>query len=786
MNGVFIWDDDVMLKNNPYVQSPSGLYDIWCTTRLPDFFPLTSTSLWLEFWMWGLDPTPYHITNLLLHIASALLLWRILLRLGIPGAWLAAVVFAIHPVNVESVAWITQRKNTLAMVFYLAAILFYLRSLSEVRGSRFEVQGSRFSWHYRFSLFAFLLALLAKTSVVMLPFVLLLCHWWLQTSPSRSLTYSLAHLLTYFRRTVPFFALSLILGLVTVWFQNQRAIAGDVVQSAGFFARLAGAGWGIWFYLVKALLPLKLSFVYPRWEIDPHSLLSYLPLAALIILVFVVWRYRRGWGRPVLFALGYFVLMLAPVLGFLTIYFQRYSLVADHWQYFSIIGPIALVVGAVAHLIVSTGTLKRGHPTLWFGVHALACLAVAALVVLTWRQSALYKNSETIWTDTLRKNPGCWMAHNNLGLCFGNTAEAMKHFEDSLRLYPEQVEAHLNLGAVLMKLGHLDDAKAQFESARANNPSNGMAYFNLGLVLEEQGKTAEAQACYRRAIKLWPHYAEAHSNLGASLQVEGNLAEAQAQFVEALRLQPSLISARNNLGLALQAQGKTAEAIAQFMEALRLQPKNPQAHNNLGKTYAEQRRLSDALGEMNEAVRLNPAYTEALLNLSRLHYEAGNVLMNQHKIGEAEAHYRFALQVQTNYPEAHYQLAVIAQGRNQTGDAIAHFRDAARLKPDWVEALNNLAWMLATCPDARNRDGSEAVRLATHAVELTRTNNAGALDTLAAAYAEAGRFPDASRTAQHAAELAKANKDMAADIQKRRQLYDSGRPFREEFGPKPN
>lgn len=445
----FIWDDDHFLTLNPLIRARDGLYRFWFTTAPRDYFPLTSSMLWVEWRLWGMDPTGYHVVNILLHAAAAALVWRVLKRLNVPGAWLAGLLFAVHPVNVPSVAWIAERKNALSLPLYLLSALLYMR-FEDLGGAR----------RYAASLALFLLALLSKTSVVMLPVVLLGCAWWRRGALTRRDVF----------RLLPFFALALAAGLVEMWFHAHRVLPHLAARPEGFFSRLAAAGWAVWFYLYKAVLPLDLAMVYPRWRVDPREATAWLPLAILIgCLAFVWMRRRSSWGRPVLFAAGCFIASLFPVLGFFDISFMRHSLVADHWQYAAIIGVIALAAAAGV----------RGRERLRGAARSAAVVGavilIGALGVLTWRQCALYQDAETLWRDTLSKNPRCWAAHTNLAtalLARGNLQDAVAHYEIATRLEPDFPEAHYNLGNVFFALGDFRRAVEEYRALLRIQPDN--------------------------------------------------------------------------------------------------------------------------------------------------------------------------------------------------------------------------------------------------------------------------------------------------------------------------
>jgi tetratricopeptide (TPR) repeat protein len=589
----FVWDDGMLLTDNPLIKSPHGWYQFWFTTKAPDYLPMMSSVLWGEWRLWGMNAVGYHIINVLLHAANALLIWQLLGRLKIPGAWLAAAIFALHPVNVATVAWIAELKNTLSFFFFALSLLWYLK---------FDDAGRRrFYW---LALGAFLLALLSKGAAAPLPFVLLGLAWWRRGRVTW----------TDFRRTIPFFAAAFVMGLVAVWFQNHVAISHDAVRADNFWGRLAGAGWAVWFYLGKDLLPLHLIPVYPRWQIDPASALAYLPDLLLVAVFLVCWWQRRRWGRALLFGLGYAVLMLLPVLGFLNIIFFYYSLVADHWQYFSIPGPIALVAAA---LTVAWKSRCQSSPRL--GI-ALAGVLLLALGTLTWKHTGSYRDEETLWRDTAAKNPAAWMAHNNLGNFLfqkGRVDEAMLQYQTALAIKPDSMEAHANLGIVLDRQGQTDAAIGQLQEAIRLDPEIVETHHNLALELVKKGQFDNAIRQFQEALRLQPDDAETHNNLGGALFKQGQTDEAIHQFEESVRLKPDNAEAHFNLGNALAMKGQTDAAISEYQAVIHLVPDDAEVHYNLGIALAKKGQLDEAIRQFQEALRLRPDYADARNNLAK-------------------------------------------------------------------------------------------------------------------------------------------------------------------------
>lgn len=527
----FIWDDNLSLYENALVKAPDGLYRFWFTTEAMDYWPLTSTMFWLEWRIWGNNPAPYYVVNIALHALSAIVLWRILNRLGFNslGALLGGLLFAVHPVTVESVAWVSERKNVLSMALYLLAILAYLR---------FEDQ-NRPRW-YVFALLAAAAALLAKTSVVALPIVLLMLSWWRHSGMTwRAVIY-----------TAPFFLLSLILGLATIGFQNHHAIAGDVVRPEGLASRIASVGWVFWFYLYKIVAPVNLAMIYPRWDIDGGRIVSFVPLVLMVACFVVLWRFHKGWGSGPLLALGSFAIVLTPVLGLLTMSYARHSLVADHLQYPGMPGLMALIGGGIGAARAWAQRNNKGQ--IQIGIMTLVATAALALGVLTWRQAQVYRDRFTLWNHTISLNDRAWGAYNDRGYAFadiGDTAKALADYSRTIELNPTYAMAFSNRGSAYTTLRNYQQAMSDCNKAIELSPTLAVAYNNRGNVYDALRDYARAIGDYSKAIQLKPDYADAYNNRGVAYDNVHNSQLAAADYDKALELRPDFAAVYLNLAV---------------------------------------------------------------------------------------------------------------------------------------------------------------------------------------------------------------------------------------------
>jgi tetratricopeptide (TPR) repeat protein len=584
-HGGLLWDDAGHVTR-PDLRSWQGLSRIWFEWgATQQYYPLVHSVFWVEHKLWGDATLGYHLVNLLLHAAAAVLVALVLRRLRVPGAYLAAAIFALHPLHVETVAWITELKNTLSAVFYLGAMLVYLR-FDQTRKISF----------YGWALGCFLLALLSKTVTATLPGALLVIFWWQRGRLSWR-----KDLLPL----VPFFVLGMLAGVFTAWVERKLIGAEGAAFEFTLVERCLIAGRAICFYLGKLFWPANLTFIYPRWQVSQAIGWQYLFPAAVLLLVAALWGLRRRWRAP-LAGLLFFIGTLFPALGFCNVFPFRYSFVADHFQYLASLGVITLFSAAVTLLLQRWGLRQRPVG------YALCLGLLVVLGAMTWRQSRMYDDLDTLYRVTLKNNPDCWLVHNNLGV-------------------------------LLVGQGHLDEAIAEYHKALEIKPDYADVYNNLGSVWANRGKADKAMDYYRRAVDCYGRVAE------------------------------------TNPGRAV-------------------------AHCNLGNLFEQKKKFDQS---------------------------------------------------------------------------VVHFQQALALVPNYIDAQSGLAWLLATCPVAALRNGAEAVKHAEQVNRYYRGTRPDLLKTLAAAYAEAGRFPEALAAAQTGLALAVQQHSLTVADELRAQiaLYQAGKPY---------
>lgn len=581
-HGGFLWDDDAYVANNELLTAPNGLRRIWFSLDSPSqYFPLVYTTFRIEHALWGLNPSGYHWVNILLHVGNALLLWCLLARLNVPGAWLAGAIFALHPVQVESVAWITERKNVLMGFFFLLTLLAWISFVDE--------RTKRPVLFYLVALALYGLALSAKTTACTLPAALLLILWLRRKRiDSRRVL-----------QIIPFFLIGLGMGFITIWWERYHQGTSRVLF--GFLSpleRILIASRAVWFYLSKLLWPSNLTFIYPRWTVSSAHPIDYLWLLAAVALCTGIYFVRRYVGRSVEVAAVFFAATLSPVLGFIMLYTFRYTFVADHYQYLACIGPIALASAGVA-------TLAQLFKTSRCLILSVAWCAVAALAVLTWRQSAMYGDIEILWRTTLARNPNCWMAHNNLGIVLfqkGKIDEAMAHYRRTLEMQPDFWDADYNLGSALLQKGEVDKAIVYCNRAVEGEPNDPDAQVSLGNALAQKGRLDEAIVHYEKALAIRPEYLIAHYSLGNALLQKGDIDAAIFHCRAALSIFPEHAGAMINLAVALDQKGQVADAIVNYEKALAISPQSISVLNNLAWLLATS--SNGSLRDGNQALEL--------------------------------------------------------------------------------------------------------------------------------------------------------------------------------------
>jgi tetratricopeptide (TPR) repeat protein len=488
LHGDWVWDDIQLVAANPNLRGLHGLWDIWFAPPLTDYWPLTFTLFWFILHILGPSSLGFHLASLLLHLANCFLIWRLFNRLGMRWGWLGALIFAVHPLTVESVAWISETKNTFSLLFYLLAFDAWL---DEEEGKR------RGYWR---SLFFYLAALLCKSSTIMLPTVFLLYAWWKHdrvTWPD-------------LRKTLPFFGLAVILGLVSVYLQNSHPLL-DAPKPDSLFSRVTAAFLTIPFYLGKFLVPTGLVIIYPRWKLESPSLLQLLPIPIVLGVLALLWSQRRAaWGRHTLFGLGFFLFNLFPVMGIIPISYMIVSWVADHFVYLPMIGLIGLAV-----LGLETA-YARWAPALRPVILGFCVCFLALFAWQSHRYSAVFVNQKTLWTYALPRNPGAWAVHFNLGIAYGSMGlmeESIEQYQEALKIDPHFFGAHNDLGVDFAKTDRLPEAVEQFEEALKIEPTDVATLNNLGTALARMGRFSEAIDQFEAALRVDPKFAAARKNL---------------------------------------------------------------------------------------------------------------------------------------------------------------------------------------------------------------------------------------------------------------------------------
>lgn len=830
-------DDPEYVFDNPHVThglSVDGIRWAFTQSHSNNWHPITWMSHMLDCQLFGLNAGRHHLINVLLHTIVVLLLFGVLRQMTgstWPSAFVAAL-FAIHPLRVESVAWIAERKDVLSGVFFVLTLAAYLR----------YVRKSSFSRYLTMSIL-FALGLMSKPMLVTLPCVLLLLDYW---PLGRSLGWKRLIL-----EKVPLFVLSA--GSCVATLLAQKGAINSLARLP-FTTRLGNAFVSCVVYLWQMVWPVRLGILYPHVENGVSIWIVLFAVALLGILTLAAFVLRKenpyvivGW----LWYLG----MLAPVIGLVQVGSQAH---ADRYTYLPQIGLYILIAWATADL--SSEWRYRGQVLGVAGGLILGVLAFCA-----WIQTSYWRNSESLWNHALttisargggETGPDRILygdIHYELGNALllkgrldeaiihygealrlgsnyaaetcnnlaetlkreGRADEAIFYFQKALELRPEREEqAHYNLGNVLLGKGQVHEAIAEFRKALDSSLDHPeQVHYNLANALLQEGEVDEAIDHYQKAVEIRPGYGQAHNNLGNALLRRGRVDEAIMQYRRAINSMSdpkTIAETQVNLGSALLGKGAVDEAISWLRKAIDSRPvRAGDAHYHLANALSRKGQLDDAISEYEKAIELQPSIAEAHNNL-------GNALLSRNRGEEAVLHFKKAIEIRPDYAEAHYNLATAFLQAGQFDDAIVHYQAAVELRPDYPDAhnnlgsafirkgmvregisqyekaltndagsvsiQNNLAWVLATCSDPSLRNGARAVELAEQANRLSGDKNPFVVHTLAAAYAENGQFPKAVTTAEGALELAdqQGNDALRDALEKELSLYRAGSPFHDQ------
>jgi tetratricopeptide (TPR) repeat protein len=679
-------DDPMYVTDNRQVQSGLSWQGIWwafTTGYASNWHPVTWLSHMLDCQLFGVRAGPHHLINVLLHIVNTLLLFVVLERMTKalwPSAFVAAV-FALHPLHVESVAWVAERKDVLSSLFWLLTMLAYVGYVERPKLTR-----------YLLALAFFVVGLMAKPMLVTLPFVLVLLDFWplarirlgataggISQADDSEMAAAQKSILYVVVEKIPFLVFSAISSTVTFIVQQQSG-AVPTVAAIGLTSRVNNAITSYVAYIGKMVWPANLAVLYPYagWKLSLGSVI----VCALMLVLICVFTIRAG-RRHRFLAVGWlwYVGTLVPVIGLVHVGVQA---MADRYTYIPLIGLFIIIAwGAVE--VAARWRVPVAVPAI------IGVLCLSALTIRTWRQVSYWVNSKTLFNHALGVTTDNHIAHNNLGNALikeGKTDEAILHYRTAIAIQPRYADAHNNLGNALQLQGSFDEAISHHREALQIKPRFAEAHANLGMALRSVGKPDEAIEHYRQALRIKADYSLAHFGLAFLLQSQGNTEEAISHYRKALEIKPNFAEGHSYLGNALRSQGKTQEAITHYRRALELKPDYAQVHNNLGNALRSLHKVDEAIKHYHQALRIDPDYAQAHNNL-------GTLLSIRGESDEAIKHFHRALQLDGDFAEAHCNLGMVLRSQGKLEAAAKHYREALRINPGNRTAREGLKAILA-------------------------------------------------------------------------------------------
>jgi len=775
-NGFTNWDDTAYIHNNPHLTAADGLQRIWTTDESPQYYPLTFTSFWLEYQLWETDPRGYHLVNIALHAINAALVVVLMSTLGMsaPAAFVVAILFALSPVQVMSVAWVAERKNVLSTLFGLVAMIFGFRFLRAGGVGR-----------YTLGTCAFVLALLSKTAWLMVPIVVALGGRWLFGTGGRRLAWLV----------LSWLMLSCLAGYATLYMEQQ--FTGETYPLS---QRLLLAPGALLFYVYKTLLPINLAPYYPRWDVSTDSIVSWIPAGVVICCALVVVLVRRRIRAIVLWGLCAFVLFLLPALGWIPFANMDLTWVSDHFLYYACIGFYAVVVSVFSRVVRDRSVAS-----------AIVIAIGVCLSVMTWRQIPVWKDARSMWASALQTDPDSYVAHAGLGMAHlaeHDYSRAVASFRRALQIKPDDAKARSDLAWALIRLDRYDEAEKQFRTVLKYSPGTASAHLQLGLLARRRGELTSAVAHFRSARDSDPGYGDAAIHLARALIREQKIADARNVLRDCLNHSPRSVGvirelaalneqigrldeaaelrrravdnnprqSRNHfaLGAVLARMGQHEEAIRSYRRAIELNPEQAVYWHNLGSALLELKWTDEAIEAIQKAVEINPDDHRAWNSLAAAFAGEGSYEQAADCLDRA-------LAVDPAYANAHHRKAKLLADQGRYSDAAAYLeRTIGGLPPqEQIPLANTLARLLAACPDASVRDPAAALTIARRINQAMGQASGEALDTLAISLAANGDFDAAVTTCERSLRILREQGQSreAIQVQKRLQSYRRGQPY---------